>query len=487
MIDKTFLFLFIVFILVGLAAIQNHILESGKLPILTKIIDMAGLAKFKGGEEVIERVSKVSYKSDMENNIKRLSERYQLLEAQRNQLIYNRQAILSKLLEVTQDIQGEAQAIVEVIEQDRKDLFERFPDLTHIAESLRQARLISDLNERQQEYQKIEESLNLFLDNVVYVSEEQRQQLKKLFVSLKSFLEHEPDTLIEGCQSDLENCLPKDQEQLKDALVQLIEKIVNNPKRDEEKLTQLTQGFTKEIKLLMNNFEASENLLQENDAKIISELRKFMEKLVDVMDNDLNQLVEIYRKIEEEQEFLISNLEVNDLRLSRVDQQLSNHLSKVGQILPHASKEVFTRAGEFYRKLEEEKTNLVFELMINEKRWRDNRREQLVQTDRSVVKLAMSIEFELEKLTHDRKYQEKENQEKIKIQEALTSVRQFEQRHGGIPTGLRSQKEQVEESLSKRRAMRDKRNDDLNRQKQIKDQVDLQRQQLMDRARDMGF
>lgn len=473
MLDKVFIVLFVILIFAGVFAMQVHVQESGQVPEIAKIIDIGKLRNLGEDFNSFTRISKSTYRITMEDNLNRLSQNYRQLEEQRKQLVLNRRMILDKLLALGEDIEAEAQDVIKILETEKTGLLNRFPQLNTIGDSFIQARAKEDLAERQKDYDKIEADINTFMEETVFVSQKNRQALTQLLGSLRSVLDDEPSRLIKDCPKPLEYCLPPEEEKLKEALVGLLEDIVNNPQRDEEKLVQLSQDFIKELKLLIENFEASEIRLTENDSQIESRLRDYVGKMQEVFDNDLKGLIESYRTIQEEQEVLLGNLEFSENRLRAQGMRLGEQLKTICANLLKAQAEGLSQLRERYQALALQKESLVREFSSNEAEIRLSHRQALSQTQNVLVVLVDTQQNELKKITSERKLKEKENRNKAKLQSALLSTEEM--------------KGQLQNWRSQEDALRQSRAAERSRQDVINDQRDSDRKKFMDQPRPIAF
>ncbi len=121
--DKTFTYLLVLFMLVGVLSYDLHIRLEGKMGIVSKIVDYVGIAQFDDlYQDSISNYS-TSYKFDYKN-IERLQENINLIGAQRTQLLEHRQEILDAIDQLEFDIYEEGQIYENVIFQERDKFFE---------------------------------------------------------------------------------------------------------------------------------------------------------------------------------------------------------------------------------------------------------------------------------------------------------------------------------------------------------------------------
>lgn len=103
---------------------------------IARFVDFAGLSEYIGWPEASTSITRKSYHMHLQNNLVTLKDKYQQIEKQREQLVSEREAVLQNLREINTQLQSEAEKYVTVIERERNDFMEQFPEIERLGKAL---------------------------------------------------------------------------------------------------------------------------------------------------------------------------------------------------------------------------------------------------------------------------------------------------------------------------------------------------------------
>jgi hypothetical protein len=304
--DKTYTYVLMLFIFVGILAYERHIINQGGMGIASRIVDYVGIADYDDphGETTTSFAEKYTFDF---KNLERLKEKYHAIESQRTDLVEHREEILQAIDDLNPDIYQEAVLLKDAIFQERDELFTSFPEIPDFATRLTQAKEEVDPVVQQQLYDSLESDILAFLVTIVDDPMYDILRLQNLFSSTETLINDFPDVLIARCVDiDLEECL-KTSTDLHADLTEMIMTIATGPDQ------QLVENFV--YFLNIEHMEQTRRLekyeFEESDEEIDSEFKRLIKLLDDVQEKDLFLLEELHDTLEKDQEILMFYLKRN--------------------------------------------------------------------------------------------------------------------------------------------------------------------------------
>ncbi len=411
MFDRTFIIILILFLLVGLYAYERFAIERGEVSPVGQLLDFAGLSKFLAKESLDPVTTHRTYQINLKDHLVRLREKHLLIEDQRNQLIYHRWDILKRLESLTEQFEEEAKIYEEVLRKEEKEFLDHFPQIESLGESLSETQKLKDQELREQRYQEIKSQLIELLAGMADNPQEDLPRLNQILDQLQEVVTS-ADFKVNACENkSQEECLLENYDQLETEIKDYINRIVEGPQKDFEKILELTRVLTRELTILGENLEASELRLQEGNELMESELKVLTEELVQVSEEDLRKLMELYQELRLEQEILLDNLKINQQRIQESYQKTQHQFREIMDQLKNTPQIDFSQLSRSQDDFFGFSEGLINELEVNE-----NQLSLIFQNHWSANKnfiedFAQAIDADLRKLVEKREHLQEQNAE----------------------------------------------------------------------------
>jgi hypothetical protein len=301
MIDNKFLIIYMIFIIVGVHTYENHLRQKGEVSPASQIIDFGNFSKYDPPPEEIVRHKKETYEVSSQADLLRLRQKHLAAHQARNVLIEKRRMLLEKLIAISENIAVEAAVYAKVIENERDEFLAQFNEINAIGQEILFTHKEVDPVLKNQKYQQLRNQLNILLSGVVEDPQSELPRLSAIFTKIEQIINAEEDQLVDNCIKPLEVCIEERQSDLENELNNLVKRIVEYP-RDQQKLEELAELIEQDLRAHLERFDQEGNILQKSSVQIDSQLKKYVEELVQITDKDLVDLFSLYEDLNSEQD-----------------------------------------------------------------------------------------------------------------------------------------------------------------------------------------
>lgn len=331
----------IFFILAGTVAYDRYLTEKGEVGPIGHLIDFAGLARYKEEPRVRVKVISESFRLEMRSNLLRLSEKHRALQEKRNQLIRNREAVLGKMEHINGNLEKEAMEYANILNAEKKKFEKQFPEIMQLGQSLMKNYKEMDLDLRKEKYHQIRRELETLFDQMpkegaIQVIAEDLSGIEKIineeenvceqYGSLADIKLQMGDDIIE---QGLLACFGKKLEGIKSEFMEIASEVIQPPLLDTDEIINHMQSLRRELSILQENSTISEQYFQKGSEAMDETFKELVETLVEITEDDLADLMDIYEELWREQDLLFDNLEINRQRLYESHSRSKNRIKQL--------------------------------------------------------------------------------------------------------------------------------------------------------------
>jgi Txe/YoeB family toxin of Txe-Axe toxin-antitoxin module len=295
---------------------ENYLRQKGEVSPASQIIDFGNIAKYDPPPEEIVKRKTETYTVNNQTDLLRLRDKHLAAHQARLALMEKRRILLEKLIAISANISAEAQVYAKVIEDERDAFLTQFNEMSTIGQEILLTHKEPDPVLKEQKYQQLRTQLNTLLGSVVEDPQSELPRLNAIFAKIEQIINAEEDQLVDGCTQPLEVCIEERQDDLENELNKLVQRIVNYP-RDQQKLEQLAALIEQDVRAHLQRFEDEGDILKKSSVQIDSELKKYVEELVQITDQDLVDLFGLYENLNSEQDKFFERVEVSQKSLEQ--------------------------------------------------------------------------------------------------------------------------------------------------------------------------
>ncbi len=459
MVDRLFIILMVVFALVGAFSFDQSMRKNGGVSPLGRIIDFAGLSKWRTDDTTRNTKRHDSFKLDLQSNLSRLQEKHKQIEEKRAQLIAHRKEILEKLMGVNGQVQGQAEYYKKVIDGERKKLKAQFPELEELGSSLVSVAKVTDEKLRAQRFQDIKGQIITSLHKIVENPEKDTPRLMNILDKIEAIVGRSSNGQVEEC-GDIEVCLKQKVVEVETELNQYFDSLMQQPERDLGQLLELSQLLQQEYQSQVDEIQASEQKWKESDERVEGNMKKLVEQLVATTDSDMQDLMRLYRELNQEQEEMVKYLDLNRHALRGSYDRYSQQFKDVLRNLRSNPRLDLSSLTDTYQKLDSQSQDLLTQSSDDSDALIKLVQEQGSENKKSAEEMGAALNVDLKRMIEDDFY-------------AQEMVNQYQQDHSQL-------REKLAEVKRQRKEQSDYQKD---KQKDIRRQLD----NLRNRSKDQGF
>ncbi len=481
--EKSMTILMLFFIVIGIVSYDRYmVVVKNEFSPIAKMIDYAGLAKYVEIKRKDVKEDYVNFHFSVEEKINSWNNKMKDLEQERLDLVKARNAVLVRFEEINQQLAGEAQNYVAIIDRERSSYIERFASLRKLGNVLISLQNVSDTATQQQEYQTVKRELINVFNTVDNDYQRNTDFLTQVFSRIDTIIYEQGETYFEGCLNK-GHCLALMVKDIEAEFLGILEKKSNKPARDINELIDMSAQLEYESKLLVNNARATEASLYEKDEKTYGAIKALSDDLSDLTEEHLLGFMKGYESIQNEQGKFLANLEMNKKRYIETQENAITRSTQILEEIADQNEFNFMRLSNIYLSLKAERERLLLLFMNNERAIYDILNKKKNVNDETIYSMAKIVDIDLDYLLDKWELAEKEKGNILKIQYGNTSL--FRE-HPAINNRIENSKQQ---NIQADRAQDIQKNYNDNMRDQRERQRETQRQfeRARERARDQGF
>ena len=328
--DKFIIMLLVLFIMVGIFTYDRYLVSKGEDSPLAELLDYAGLSKYLDLSPKEGKTKISSFKEDLN----RLAQKHHEIENKRTELIEKRNAILVQLKDINNHVVEEGRKYAAMIDQDRKEFMEQFPHIETLGRRILKTQEEADPQKRQEEYLAIKQELLEILEDDFENPIQDIPELNQFLSMSEKFVK---GASIPECD-DSQVCLERQFNKLEYRLTTVFKNMVDRPEKDIKEFLKLTKRLNREYQLMEDNSISTEDQLQRINSNYDSKFQELTRQLVQVTDDELQNLLRLYKELWQEQKILLDNLDLNRQRLYQSHESINRDAQAIMQRLKRFSR-----------------------------------------------------------------------------------------------------------------------------------------------------
>ncbi len=326
---RVLIFVIVFFISTGIYLYDQHLTRQGKVGPVTQLMDFVHYGKYALGGDRSSRARGDDQAVNINEHLTRLGETYDALCEERAELQKKRNEILRQLSELNGQLVEEAQGYAEVLTQERYQFLEEFPAMKAVALQMAQVQTETDPVERKKKLLEIEQQLNALMKEAAGETTRDSTRAAVLFV-LNRVAEEHPEEFLNICGDlDAEACWESNAAQAGDLLFELFDVESSELADDVKELKDIVENLGREYYIYAENYEASEQLLEEGNERAQGELQRLSQKLVETTDVSVEEIRKLYEDLFFEYDVVLENLAFNLKRLEERQDMLNWHVNRL--------------------------------------------------------------------------------------------------------------------------------------------------------------
>lgn len=420
--EKSMTLLMIVFIIGGIIAYDRYmVVVKEQFSPIKKIVEYAGLSKYVEIKRKDVEDDYVDFHFTLNEKLNEWNEQMKDLEKGRLHLVKTRNAILDRFGEINQQLAAEAQNYVAMIESERKAFIQRFASVRQLGNILISLQNVSDPAIQQQQYQEVKRALINLFNTVDTDYQRNTDFLTQVFGRVDTIIYGQGEASLEGCLNE-GHCLALMVKDIENEFLGILDKKSNKPARDINELIDMSAQLEYESKLLVNNAQATEASLHNEDEITYGEIKTLSDNLAELNEGELLRFMKRYEELQRDQGKFLANLEMNKKRYIETQE---NAIRRSGEILASIDDQNefnFMRLKKTYLGFHTEREDLLLYFMNNERDIYDRLNKKKNINDETIYGMAKIVDIDLDYILDQWELAEKEKGRQLKIQYGNTNL-----------------------------------------------------------------
>lgn len=308
----------------GLMYDRHKIAQDGVSPI-GQMLDTVGLGRYVDWEKITHANTSQHIRDQAGENLERMAQRHQDIQDKRREFVQRREEILGQLTALNQEIQARANHYDAILKKQRQEINEQFPEIERSLDGLIASHASGNGVVAPEDYRRFKEDLLRILGEAVPNPELAWPDLAGMLDELEPMLTvHGQAALAAGDCEDPSGCLDQKISDIKD----LIKSFGAEAQKDITEVIRSADILAREYGTFGANIASSEKRFDGHNERAAGEFRALAQKLAQVSEKDLRDLMVLYRAFQEEQIVLLNNLHLNGQRLWESQQEFERRVAQ---------------------------------------------------------------------------------------------------------------------------------------------------------------
>lgn len=411
----------IVLVVLTAYSIDVYLTNKGEVGLFARVAQFIGLDQGDENSKIAQTTLSLTFDFQVRENFVHLKEEFEHIDAQRDEIIGNRNETFKALIDQNNALKKMIQDNLSEIARLRKPYLLNDRVIVQVAEDLIDTHRLNDSELRKSRYRNLEGRLIELINQKVEVTQEDTTRLKNVLYGIEQIVVQSGDYISDDCD-EYNECIEKRKQYLYDELTRIFEPVLKKSGRSLEKFNELLGMWEGEYYYqldYMGEYKKQDNL---NNLRIIGAIQQLINQVIEISANDLKDIIYVYKIFGIEYSQRIKDLQDSqDRRKVNVD-FIYDQLQMVALNLSGSSERDFKELLEKFEEFKEEYKKLQEELTVNDDQIRQVSKHKLFEARQFISKICSLMKIDVEMLINDSAYAEGINATYLQLREHMKQV-----------------------------------------------------------------
>ena len=403
--DKLLFILLVLTVGTALYSYDVYVTDKGGIGPIGRTIRFMGLDDEKNRSKLAQKGLSLTFDFRIREIFTHHNDVLDYVNSQRDEIFTERKEILYKLVELNKGLLEKSDEFMKVIYDQRKPYMENDQFISRLEKDLMETQQLNNPDLRKSRYQILEDQLMDVINQRVQFNSDETTRLKNIVYSIERIILQGEDFLITDC-NDYDECSQKRSEEINNQLSRIFEPVLKDSGRNLEKLGELIGLWDSEYYLQLDNVESDKKSDNQSCQKIIGAFQNITNQLISITENDLKDIIYVYKALGIDYGGKIKKLE-DDQKRSRMNMGfIHDQLIAVTELLKETTEMDFEDLVGAVEEFNMEYETLVKDMLLNDDQIRQLYKHRLFENRQFIDKVCNLMNIDMDRLMNDNQYAE---------------------------------------------------------------------------------